>query len=151
LIFLGARFLIYYLIKTWYSYNRQLFLKQINFIETNELEVTNNYLRDTAFLLKNIGPKCRNKYNLENISKDTSQKKNSDVLQESFTIKFWKYLKIIVMVFTDRSVLYYIVYLSMATLGSFVHPLFFSLLLVEIINKYSTLRNFLRAITLPWK
>lgn len=78
-------------------------------------------------------------------------KKPFDPNAKSFTTKLCNYLKMIGKVSVNPSVIYYTAYLVMAILGTFVHPLFFSALLFEIINKYSTLRNFLRAITLPWK
>jgi hypothetical protein len=82
---------------------------------------------------------------------DSSERKQMRLNTESFGSKFCKYLKLAGMVMINPSVIYYIIYLAMAILGTFYHPLFYSILLIEIINKYSTLRNFLRAITLPWK
>lgn len=69
--------------------------------------------------------------------------------------KFYKRLKTILWInkkiFTTKSIIYYTLYLIFTILGCFYHVLFFCFLMIEIVNKYSTLKNFLRAITQPWK
>lgn len=69
--------------------------------------------------------------------------------------KFYKRLKTVLWInkniFTTKSIVYYSLYLIFTILGCFYHLLFFCFLLIEIVNKYSTLKNFLRAITLPWR
>jgi len=48
-------------------------------------------------------------------------------------------------------VIYYIIYAVLAVLGVFIHPFFYAPLCLELLNKFKSLRNFLRAITDPWK
>lgn len=70
------------------------------------------------------------------------------------TILYKRFKTILVInkkIFTNNSILYHSLFLLFTILGCFYHVLFFCFLLIEIVNKYSTLKNFLRAITIPWK
>lgn len=78
-----------------------------------------------------------------------AEKKTFDANRLTKRAKILLYFKIVGKSLINPNVIYFILYLVVAILGSFFHPFFYALMLSEIINKYSTLRNFLRAITIP--
>ena len=83
-------------------------------------------------------------------------KKNDTVLEKNGPItrlatKLGKFLYVNYLVAKEKLIMYYFLYLICAVLGSFLHPFFFAFHALELLNKYEELRNFMRAITSPWK
>ena len=74
-------------------------------------------------------------------------------ISSPFSIFFQRtslFLWINLRIFSITSVIYYVFYIIFAVIGFRYHPFAYVFHLCEIVNKYSTLKNFLRAITWSW-
>lgn len=67
-------------------------------------------------------------------------------------ISYFEYVyKLIQFLGMNIKIWYYLLFMLAASLGIFLHPFFYIFHSLELLNKFEDLRNFLKAITDPWK
>jgi hypothetical protein len=66
-----------------------------------------------------------------------------------FVVIIVKLLTVLVFILKEIEVVYYLAYGALAIIGTVVHPFFFAFHLTEILIRYPTLKNVIRAVWEP--